>query len=109
MRSERESPLPNRTFPPLLLREMALLIGATHYMWESKTAEEALAWMRRIESSLDEEPWANGKHSGDCTQTAHTCARCFIEDFERQADELLSSEDFGFVAGDFPEWELATG
>jgi hypothetical protein len=41
---------------------MALLIGATHYMWESKTAEEALAWMRRIESSLDEEPWANGKH-----------------------------------------------
>ena len=92
-------------FPPRLLREMAVLIGATEYMFENSTAERSLAFMRQIESSLDNEPWANGKHSGDCTKTAHTCSRCFIENYEEQADKLLASEDFGFVAGDFPEWE----
>lgn len=94
------------TFPPKLLREMAVLLGATEYVWEHREgAEDALAWMRRIEGSLEREPWANGKHSGDCTKTAHMCSRCFIENYERQADALLASEEFGFVVGDFPEWE----
>lgn len=92
-------------FPARLLRETGLLIAAAEYAWEhTEGAEGALAWMRRMESGLDEEPWKDGKHSGDCTKTAHTCSRCFIESYERKAAEMLKSDDFGFSEDDFPEW-----
>lgn len=94
-----------RTFPPRLLRETALLIAAAEYAWEHVAgAEDALAWMRRYETALNEEPWVDGKHCGDCTKQPMSCARCFIESYEEKAAEMLASDDFGFSPDDFQEW-----
>lgn len=37
-------------------------------------------------------PWADGQHSGDCTQTAHTCARCMYENALAWVDKMWDNE-----------------
>lgn len=64
------------------------LIAAETVLGDELSAEAALTQVRRIESALDEEPWANGQHSGDCTKRAHTCIRCMFERAEARAREL---------------------
>jgi hypothetical protein len=64
-------------------REAAMLLLASDYVDEHPDAESALAWARKVEHSLLREPWAEGKHSGDCTKTAYTCSRCMVEDYEK--------------------------
>jgi hypothetical protein len=72
---------------PSNVREAALCLLAADALLadDARTAEAALSWTRRLEQALDEEPWADGKHSGDCTKTAHTCTRCVIEELEGEA------------------------
>lgn len=44
----------------------------------------------RLKALLDEPLWADGKHSGDCTQQSHRCYRCAAEEVYADADEILS-------------------
>ena len=61
------------------------LLAADNALCDGMTPEEAVAFVRRQEAALDEEPWANGKHHGDCTKQPETCTRCMFEDAEKEA------------------------
>lgn len=68
------------------VRNAALcVIALEECLADAMTPERAIAYARGIEAALDEEPWADGKHCGDCTKDAHTCARCLVEQAERDA------------------------
>lgn len=78
------------------VRELALLLIAADSVaaGDCTGAEHGLAHAIRIEDSLETEPWAEGRHSGDCTKTAHTCNRCVIEKYEETARRILASDEF---------------
>lgn len=59
-------------------------------MCDDMTADEAVVFARRTLVALNLEPWANGKHGGDCTKEPHSCARCHVE--EAQATAALMYE-----------------
>ena len=61
------------------------LLAADAALCDCMDPEEAVSFIRRIEKSLDEEPWADGKHEGDCTKQPMTCIRCMIEGAEDEA------------------------
>jgi len=37
--------------------------------------------------ALNEEPWKDGKHEGDCTTVPMTCIRCLVERYYKCAKE----------------------
>lgn len=59
---------------------------------EHETLASAEQWWQRCLASLDEKPWANGRHCGDCTKQALTCMRCLIEGFQEAADALIAED-----------------
>lgn len=86
---------------PKEIRESAVLLLASDLAFEHPDAESALAWARRIENSVDNDPlWADGKHCGDCTQQPHTCSRCLLESYE---DVARAIEEDGLTCA-IPEW-----
>lgn len=74
------------------VRNAALcLLAADSALCDDMTPEQAVAFSRRLEAGLDEDPWSDGRHCGDCTSQPMTCTRCLIEDAEREARERYDS------------------
>ena len=49
---------------------------------------------KRLLDSLETAPfWANGKHSGDCTNEPFTCNRCLAEEIYKGADTIIAELD----------------
>ena len=53
---------------------------------EEMTTEEATDFWARWKAELQKNP----EHFGDCTSQPQSCNRCIIEDYYRQADQILS-------------------
>lgn len=79
--------------PEQNLHECAVLLAAAdHTLCDDMTAEKAVEFARRSWHVMETDPlWANGRHDGDCTKHAHSCARCYCEDYEREARERWDS------------------
>ena len=68
------------------------------YIWDNdidnsldyKEIESALKMWNQLISALNEPPWDNGKHMGDCTDVPITCTRCVIEEFFSKAKKILN-------------------
>jgi hypothetical protein len=62
------------------------------YQWfleerDEKPSEETLGSARKfwdqLYDSLNERPFRNGQHYGDCVKVPCSCTRCFLENFEK--------------------------
>lgn len=53
----------------------------------SKEFEEE--YERCIKAPLNDEPWRDGKHLGDCTGDPCPCSRCIYEGLIEEAQEIL--------------------
>lgn len=80
------------------MREVAVaLLAAEVLLGDFVKAEDALEWSRKLEHAVEhDETWADGRHSGDCTQEPFTCSRCLIEEYEGKARELAQKEGMFF-------------
>jgi len=56
---------------------------------EELTVEDAKIHWDKWVAALNEEPWANSKHAGDCTNEPQTCIRCLVESYYRDADLII--------------------
>lgn len=59
---------------------------------EGMSVDEAEDFWLKWKRALLFEPYADGQHFGDCTKEPQTCMRCLVEDYYRQADEILQYE-----------------
>lgn len=91
-----------RALTPETVRASALLLMAADFVFEHHgDAESGLAWARKIENSVENDPlWAEGMHSGDCTKQPHTCSRCFLENYEHLVRET-EDEGLEYVISDW--------
>ena len=65
------------------------LMAADEEMAIDKAQGFWVSWKR----ALLFEPYADGKHCGDCTKEPHTCMRCLVGDYYGQADEIIKFQD----------------
>lgn len=88
-------PLPDHlhedTYEDMVL-EVATLLMAADFVWDMGDADQAMSFARGIRGSLEEWPWKDGAHSGDCTKTCHTCSRCLFEKYIPMARRMLEHE-----------------
>lgn len=78
------------------VRHIAMLLFAADSVaaQDFRESTAALKHAYRYFRTVDTDPmWANGRHEGDCTKTAHTCGRCLVEHFEQKARELLEENE----------------
>jgi hypothetical protein len=47
-------------------------------------------WNSMLDSLETDPHWKDGKHSGDCTKECHSCLRCEVEGFYRDAERILN-------------------
>ena len=47
--------------------------------------EDCRSFFENVLKDLDEEPWKDGGHCGDCTSMACTCSRCAYESYLEDA------------------------
>ena len=45
-------------------------------------------WIKHL-NALNEEPWANGQHYGDCTQVPMSCFRCIVDEYYEKAEREI--------------------
>ena len=45
-------------------------------------------WIKHL-NALNEDPWANGQHYGDCTQVPMACFRCIVDEYYERAEEEI--------------------
>lgn len=69
-----------------------LLCAIDTVLCDEMALEDAVRQSHRVWTALDEEPWADGHHSGDCTKKPYTCMRCVIERHEAKAREMWDNE-----------------
>lgn len=72
-----------------------LLMTVDWYLadFDGRPAPQALEHYSGCFVAMDAEPWANGKHSGDCTKECHTCARCLCEKYLTKARNQCKAFD----------------
>jgi hypothetical protein len=58
--------------------------------YSEKDFKTSINHWKYMKSLLDESPWDNGKHRGDCTQEPFTCQRCIMESYYNRAEKILS-------------------
>jgi len=45
-------------------------------------------WIKHLQA-LQEDPWANGRHYGDCTQVPMSCFRCIVDEYYERAEKEI--------------------
>ena len=81
-------------------------IAFTHYYYEfledikdthnKENLKSALRFWNQMKQGLNEEPWKDGKHYGDCIKVPCICMRCYFDDFYKIAKDIsdIDSEYF---------------
>lgn len=54
-----------------------------------ESLDDCRDWWEWLVGMLDDEPWKDGKHLGDCTKVAATCFRCIAEQYRGYAQQWL--------------------
>lgn len=83
-------------FPRATMREVALaLCVVDELLCDHKDIDAAVEWSRNLFDTIErDEIWRGGRHQGDCTKDAFTCARCLVEGYEQKAVDLATAEGF---------------
>jgi len=76
--------------------QLKLFTGLVAYSWDlalfdydyEKAIKTFYDYVKELEKP--DSSWYNGKHDGDCTQSAGKCARCFVESSVLEAEELMA-------------------
>lgn len=74
-----------------LFRKMKVIfIAYYNFEMNSEGFDKAEKYLKQIEDMVEtDRDWKDGGHMGDCTKQSTTCFRCWLEDFDRLANESI--------------------